>query len=135
VSSSVTEWPVHLFIAQPQELNYWLSKLALEAIKEKGEPYPPDRLYIICAGLLRYIRERRPDINIFKDHQYAGFQKTLDGEMKRLCSSGLGVKKRQAEPITVQEENDLWEKGVLGADNLQTLLDTLLFLCGIHFAL
>ena len=51
--------------------------------------------------------------------------------MKRL----RGVKKRQAEPITVEEENKLWEKGVLGESDPQTLLDTVLFLCGIHFAL
>jgi hypothetical protein len=47
VSSSVTEWPVHLFIVQPQELNYWLRKFVLEARKEKGEPFPSDTLYII----------------------------------------------------------------------------------------
>ena len=56
--------------------------------------YRTDTLYIICAGMLRYVRERRPEINIFKDHQYTGFQKTLDGKMKRLRSSGLGVTKR-----------------------------------------
>ena len=94
-----------------------------------------DTIYSICACLLRYIRERRPEINIFKDHQYAGFQKTLDVEMKRLRSLGLDVKKRQVEPITIQEENNLWEKGILGEHDPQTLLDTLLFLCGIHFTL
>ena len=93
-TSSITEWPVHLFIAQPQELDHWLSKFVLEAQKANGEPYPPDTLYGVCTGLLRYIRERRPEINIFKDPQYAGFQRTLDAEMKRLRSMGLGVKKR-----------------------------------------
>ena len=135
VCSSYTDWPVHLFIAQPQELNHWLSKFVLEARKSNGEPYTPDTLYNICSGLLRYIRERRPQINIFKDSSYASFQRTLDGEMKRLRASGLGVKKRQAEPITIEEENTLWEKGVLGESDPQTLLDTVLFLCGIHFAL
>ena len=57
--------------------------------------------------------------------------------MKRLRALGLGIKKRhcQAEPITIEEENKLWEKGVLGESDPQTLLDTVLFLCGIHFAL
>ena len=54
----------------------WLSKFVL---KENGEAYPPDTLYV---GLLRHIRERRPEINIF-----------IDGEMKRLRSAGIGVKK------------------------------------------
>ena len=55
--------------------------------------------------------------------------------MKRLRASGLGVKKRQAEPITIEEENALWEKGVLGESDPKALLDTILFLCGIHFSL
>ena len=55
--------------------------------------------------------------------------------MKRLRSTGLGVKRRQAEPITVEEENQLWEKGLLGDSTPQVLLDTMLYLCGIHFAL
>ena len=75
-----------------------------------AEPYPPDTLYSICTGLLRFIKERRPKINIFNDPQYAGFQKTLDAEMKRLRSMGVGVKKRQAEPIFIQEDNILWER-------------------------
>lgn len=55
--------------------------------------------------------------------------------MKRLRSLGLGVKKKQAEPIRVEEENLLWERGLLGEENPKALLDTMLFLCGIHFAL
>ena len=50
---------------------------------------------------------------------------------------GLGVKKRQVEPISIQEENVLWETGCLklSEQDPHTLLDTMLFLCGIHFAL
>ena len=36
---------------------------------------------------------------------------------------------------TVDEENQLWEQGLLGDHMPQTFLDTLLFLCVISFAL
>ena len=45
-------------------------------------------------------------MNVFNDPillLFAGFQRTLDSEMKRLRALGLGVKK-QAEPITIEEE-------------------------------
>ena len=54
--------------------------------------------------------------------------------MKQFRSTGIGVKRRQAEPISIKE-NTLWQKGILGEHDPQTLLDTMLFLCGIHFAL
>ena len=130
-----SDWPVHPLIATPGQLDYWLSKFVVEARNKNGESYPPNTLYVICCGLLRYVRELHPEVNFFKDSQYAGFRKTLDGEMKRLRSLGLGVKCKQAEPITVEEETSLWDKGLLGDHTPQSLLDTMIYLCGVHFAL
>ena len=48
---------------------------------------------------------------------------------------GPGVKKRQGELISTEEETILWEKGCLGEQDPHTLLDTMFFFCGIHFAL
>ena len=47
--------------------------------------------------ILRFIIKTRPEIDIFNDPTFAGFRRTLDCEMKHLCSLSLGVKKRQAE--------------------------------------
>ena len=41
---------------------------------------------------------------------------------------------KQAEPITLDEEELLWSKNLLGAHSPQTLLDTLVYLCGMYFA-
>ena len=56
-SGQTREWPVHLDLAQPDQLNYQLSKSVLEARKENGESYPSNTLYSICCGLLWYVRE------------------------------------------------------------------------------
>ena len=61
--------------------------------------------------------------------------KSLDAEIKRLCSMGLRLKKRQAEPISIKEVNILWGKKCLDEQDPHTLLDTMLFLCGIQFTL
>ena len=130
-----SQWPVHLYLADENTLDYWLSKFVIEARNQKGQPYPPNTLYSVCCGLQRYIKEHRPQLNIFSQPQFAGFCKTLDSEMKRLRSLGMGVDRKQAEPLTVEEENSLWEQGLLGDGFPQTLVDTLLSLCGMHFAL
>ena len=55
--------------------------------------------------------------------------------MKESASDGLGLTKKQGEIITLDEEEQLWSKGVLGDSSPQQLLDTLIYLFGIHFAL
>lgn len=66
----------------------------------------------------------QPKINFFNDPQFTHFKMSLDGEMKRLQSSGKGVTKRQAEPLTVEEEDILWPgiRVYLGMQPLKTYL-------------
>ena len=59
-----------------------------------GNVYPPNTLYSVCCGIQRYIKEHRPQINIFKDACFSGFAKKLDSEMKRLHSIGVSVNKK-----------------------------------------
>ena len=54
--------------------------------------------------------------------------------MKRLQAAGKGTQKK-AEIITYEAEEILWEKGILGDGNPQSLLDTILFMNGLYFAL
>ena len=82
-----------------------------------------------------YVQELHPNFNFMKNPQLAGFHRTLNGEMKRLCSVGLGAKRRQAEPIPVSEENVPRKKGLLGCTTPRVLVDTMVFLCGLYFAL
>lgn len=71
----------------------------------------------------------------FNDTAFADFRINLDAEMKQLQRKGLGSKKRQAEPLTLEEEELLWNKGLLGSTNPQVLVDTMLFMNGLYFAL
>ena len=43
---------------------------------------------------------------------FADFRGDLDGKMKRLQQQGLGSRKRQAEPLTLKEEETMWPKGL-----------------------
>ena len=100
--------------------------------KQNNLEYPPNSLHHIFAGLQRHIREEGRQINLLSGTEFAPFQATLDGEMKRLQSLGIGTHSRQAEVITVEEEDLLWEKGLLGDANP---LDKMVFYCGLYFSL
>ena len=51
-------------------------------------------------------------MNFFKDPVFSSFQKILDSEMKHLSPLGVGGKKRQGKPITVEEEATMGEKAL-----------------------
>ena len=47
----------------------------------------------------------------------------------------IGAKKKQAEPVSASEEELLWTKGLLGDKSPQNLLGTMVWMCGMYFAL
>ena len=56
----------------------------------------------------------------------------LDGEMKCLNGTGNYMNKKQPQPITKEQENRLWELGLLGDHNAHVLLNTTVYQVG-HF--
>ena len=110
-------------------MDFWLPRFILGVRKKNGDPYPPNMLYQLICGLQRQLREHgRADIKLFDNLSLHGFRSTLDGEMKRL--NGL-----KAQPITQEQENRLWELGLLGDHNAQVLLNTIVYQVGYFFAL
>ena len=55
--------------------------------------------------------------------------------MKRLQSQGIGTVKKQAEIITVEQEDQLWKMKILGDHSPKSLVDTMIFYNGLFFAL
>jgi hypothetical protein len=71
-----------------------------------------------------------------KNPEFASFRKTLDAKMKHLMAApGIQSAPKKAEPILESEEEILWEKGLLGSHLPQSLIDTMVFMAGLYFAL
>ena len=88
--------------------------------KRDGTEFPPNTLHHLVCGIQRHIR--------FNEKKAA-----IDDEEFADCE-GRGLSSRLAEPIT-EEEELLWEKGLLGKHSPQSLLDTMVFMNGVYFAL
>ncbi|CAC5391425.1 unnamed protein product [Mytilus coruscus] len=98
------------------------------------ESVPKNSVKNINGGYYRH--QRSSSINFFTDPEFLRARQVLDAVMKERATEGLGANTRkQADVISVDEEKSLYDKGILGVDNPQQLLDTLLYLCGLHFAL
>ena len=108
----------------------------LEIRKKDGTPYPPESVYHIVCGVMRFVRlNGKSETDFFKDQAFTDFRAVLDAEMKRLKLAGIGSRARKAEPLTLEEEEMLWKKGVLGDHSPHALLNTLFNQNGVNFAL
>ena len=66
---------------------------------------------------------------------FSTFRATLDSELKRLNATGKYIEKHQAQPITASDVDVLWNLCLLGDHSPQVLLDTMVYLICLYFAL
>ena len=55
--------------------------------------------------------------------------------LKERSAAGIGLMCKRAEVITIDEENHMWASNILGKENGRQLVETLVYLFGLHFAL
>ena len=115
---------------------HWLELFVLEVRTKNGEEYAPNTLHHLVCGIMRHCRtSSMPSVDFFQDPEFANFRRMLDSKMKRIQKKGKGSTKKKGEPLTVKDEELLWEKGVLGDHSPQALLSTIFFTSGLYFAL
>ena len=108
------------------DLNQSIAHFVHEVVKRDGKtPYPPNSLYQIVVSIQRFLRENgRPDVGFFDNRPcFDTLRKSLDARMKELTAVGLGVVRKQAQPITSDMESILWEKGIFSRDSANGLLN------------
>lgn len=58
---------------------------------------------------------------------FQGFRQALSAKMSELTSQGIGIVKRQAEPLSENDEKCLWEKNILGNSTSKSMLYSVFF--------
>ena len=117
------------------ELNFAISRFVKECRNKKGEQYPGSTLREIVLCLQMNLSQLGFTYRFLNDPIFSQIRNTLDNTMKEIAENGIGMDTKQAEIITVEEENRLWESGVLGESTPGQLVRTVFYLNGIHFAL
>ena len=52
-------------------------------------------------------------------------RQVLDAQMKQLTTTGVGAVKKQAQPLTPEQEDSLWKQGILSIETAQGLLNAM----------
>ncbi|XP_052060202.1 uncharacterized protein LOC127700667 isoform X1 [Mytilus californianus] len=113
-----------------EELNELLIKFIYEVRNGAGAPYPPNSIRSLIAGFQRIFRRSGwTNLSLFDStkKEFSKFHKALDDRCCELIKQGIGVSKKQAQMITDQQEQVLWEKGVFSLDMSWGLLYAVYF--------
>lgn len=119
-----------LHVMTAEQLNFYLGRFIMETRRKDGVEYPPRSLYLITCGLLRHLKDKNVfDKNILdnNDCRFSEFRKILDSKMKDLLKRGFGTSIKQAELIMSQDEESMWNKGIFGDKDSETLQHTMFY--------
>ena len=114
-----------LLIGNYDELCRWLCVCFNEMRKVSGEEYTPRSITLFIGGLLRYITSEKGERARLCDPENPSFKllhRVLDNRFRELHRIGVGTKRKQAEVVSYDEEDQLWETGVLCSDTPVGLL-------------
>ena len=104
-----------------------------EVTRKKGEgPYPGRTLYQLVISIQKYLHVNKIHWKILEGVEFEDLRTVLDNVMRERTEANVGTVRRQADLITYEYENELWEKGFLGEDEPDKLRNTVLFLIGIN---
>lgn len=110
-----------------ESLNLALKFFILEVRNKSGKEYYPNTIYELIISLQHYLRANKRFVSFLDDTEFNTMREVLDAKMKSLSKQGIGLTRRQADIISIDQENIMWQKGMLGTDSPKRLLDTLLY--------
>ena len=114
------------------------SKIYTRSSQERRHTFPQHFLYSIVAGLQHHINTQnldKPKVNFFTDVKYRKITESLDTAMNISSKGGVGIHKKKARIVKLEEESELWGKGQLGSSTPTQIINTLFYYNGLHFAI
>ena len=112
-----------------------MKRFITEIRKLDGTDFPAKTLYQIVLCVQFHLESKGLIWKILAEKQFSEVRFTLDNVMKLRVSQGIGLTVKKADIISVVDEEILWERGVLGSENPEQLLNTVLYLVGFNCAL
>ena len=116
-----------------ENFQYAMIRFIPEVTKISGDGlYPGRTLYQMCTSIQKYLNINKIGWKLVKGSDFSELQTVLDNVMKERAEANIGMVKKQANVMTYDYENELWESGILGEHNPDILRNTVMFLIGIH---
>ena len=113
-----------------------LCKFIPEVMKVRdGTDYPGKTLYELVVSIQKYLNNNGKPWKLIEGPEFVEVRTVLDNVMKERAIQNLGMVRKQAQFMSLNFENSLWEKGLLGEETPDKLRETVLFLLGMNLLL
>ena len=119
-------------------LDKWLSLFTIEVRRKDGSEYPPATIHMLLCGLQHVMRcENKNPLDIFakNDVRLRRFHGTMETVFQELHKKGVGAAVKHTPSISSEEEDRVWEAGIMGDKSPTALLNAVFFLNGMNFSL
>ena len=101
--------------------------------KAKGKLYEPSTLTSMHRSIARYLKDKGYPEDIVRSSHFSLSNDVLATKRRQSKAAGNGNKKNRAQPLTIEEEEKLWETKQMGPDNPWSLNRALWFLLSKSF--
>ncbi len=119
----------------PEKLVRSLCCFLNEVCRQDGADYPGNMLYSLVVMIQLHLEKQGKDWKLMDGKQFPCVRNTLNNLMKQRALAHISKAAKSAEPISVNNEQKLWDEGVLGEMQPDQLRLTLMYLLGLTFAL
>ena len=123
-----------LFTFSAGDLEYALCRFVREVKKIDGSDFPPNTVRELVIMVQMYLNENSINWKLLDGELFPNLCNVVDNTIKERTAMGLGVK-CSSSVITVSNENKMFDEGILGEDNPTKLLETVIYMLGLHLAL
>ncbi len=117
-----------------ESLCYAMCAFVSEIKRQDGQEFGGKGLYNLVILIQFHLEKRGMMWCLLDDDEFVKLKFTVDNLMKMRCADRVSVAK-SASPISLADEDIMWEKGILGEDTPVKLRNTMLYLLGLMCAL
>ena len=118
-----------------ENLIFAMCRFITEVKNLDGSDFPPKTLYEIVVCVQFYLETEGFSWRLISDELFKDVRFTLDNTMKECTQASLENNVRQAEVLSLSDEDILWNLGLLGTYCPEVLLTTVMFTIGLSCSL
>ena len=97
--------------------------------------FPGKTVYDLVVSVQMHLETFGFTWKLIDDVEFTQLKYTLDNVMKQCVAEGVGLSTKQAQVLSISDEEFLWLNGYLGKSNPEQLLNTVVFMLGLSCAL